>query len=111
MSTTYPRLPEKKSTTHLRLSLPAKKTFITMMPVAILIGSVIPLKSLAQVPVITYSTPNVLHINQATSAIVPVNAGGAVIDQTFTLNSSFSNPGGIAMDGSGNIYVADKGNN
>ncbi len=72
---------------------------------------------LAQAPAISYNTNNLFTQNTAISPLNPVNTGGAVPAtiygqvSTITIAGSaggVSRPQGIAVDASGNVYVADR---
>ncbi len=77
-----------------------------------------------QAPNISYPSGNYSFVvGSAISSISPTNTGGAVgyglvstlagkrRDQDGTgVNASFNSPFGVAVDGSGNVYVADRGN-
>jgi gliding motility-associated-like protein len=82
----------------------------------------------AQVPSISYTTPQVYTINTAIAPLMPANTGGAVpanaYGQVSTFagsgignsvgyapSASFAFPTGIATDNAGNFYVADYENN
>lgn len=73
----------------------------------------------AQAPSISYSTPtNIYTVGTAITPLSPTNSGGAVPATTYaqvtTLVASgagLANPQAVATDNSGNIYVADYGNN
>ncbi|MEO6850573.1 MAG: hypothetical protein ABI203_04365, partial [Mucilaginibacter sp.] len=75
--------------------------------------------ALAQAPNISYSTPtNVYTKSVAITPLVPTNTGGAVPATTYgqvtTLAGTglgLNNPQAITADNSGNVYVADYGNN
>ncbi|MHB1404441.1 MAG: hypothetical protein ACYCV0_02495 [Desulfitobacteriaceae bacterium] len=43
--------------------------------------------------------------------VIPATAAAAVAETVTTLGSGFNSPFGVAVDGSGNIYVADTNNN
>ncbi|TZF86379.1 T9SS type A sorting domain-containing protein (plasmid) [Pedobacter sp. BS3] len=73
--------------------------------------------TLAQAPVISYNVSNVFTQNTAISPLNPVNTGGAVpatiYGQVSTITvagaaGGVSRPQGIAVDASGNVYVADR---
>ncbi len=79
-------------------------------------------------PIISYQTPQVYTVNTAIATLSPRNTGGAVPVSTYgqvsTLAGSgafgaangpgpaatFHYPLGIAIDGSGNLYIGDQGN-
>jgi RHS repeat-associated protein len=67
----------------------------------------------SSIPVITYSTPSSLNIG-TTVNFTPTNTGGAANSggQTTTtfVGSGLNNPLNVALDASGNLYVADAGN-
>jgi len=82
----------------------------------------------AQSPNISYSTPQAYTVGTAISTLTPTNSGGAVpasipgvstlagngidgfANASNPLNASFSNPIGVALDATGNVYVADFSN-
>jgi len=86
-------------------------------------------KAFAQAPSISYQTPQIYVVNKGITALSPTNTGGAVpaniYGQVTTLAgngtagaadgngnaASFNSPHNIAADVSGNVYVADNGNN
>ena len=69
--------------------------------------------TLSSAPVISYANVNTVYtIGSSISTLTPVNSGGAInIDtlnpQITTIGSGFSSPTGIAVDPSGNVYVAE----
>ncbi len=66
----------------------------------------------ADVPNISYPTPNTFTVNTAITPLNPTNTGGAVPAKVpVEIASGFSDPRGIARDAAGNLYVADNGNN
>ncbi|EHQ25599.1 MBG domain-containing protein [Mucilaginibacter paludis] len=84
----------------------------------------------AQAPAISYATPPAYTVGVAIAPLSPVNNGGAVTAattgkvSTFAGNAgiagntnatgtaaTFHSPFGVAVDASGNVYVADAGNN
>jgi len=78
-----------------------------------------------QVPIISYSNPQAYVLGTAITALLPSNTGGAVpatipgtvstlagsgtyeITNGTGAAASFKNPQDVAVDGSGNVYVAD----
>jgi gliding motility-associated-like protein len=63
-------------------------------------------------PVISYGSPQVYLTHTAISPLSPSNSGGAAAsEKTITLASGLVNPLGAAIDLSGNVYVAENGNN
>jgi gliding motility-associated-like protein len=67
-------------------------------------------------PNISYETPQNYVLNQSISPLAPTNIGGAVPAAIYgklsaVTGSVFSTVTGVAVDASGNIYVADFGNN
>ncbi len=67
-------------------------------------------KTYAQAPNISYTSPQVLNIGQAVS-LSPVNTGGPVAPPAIiTLAGTYNDPRGIAVDASGNVYIADVNN-
>jgi len=82
-------------------------------------------KGFSQVPNIYYSGAQSFPVNAPITPVTPANIGGAVISQVSTFagnttagatdasgaSASFSHPMGLAMDATGNIYVADRTNN
>jgi len=64
----------------------------------------------AQAPVISYSTPQTFSKNVTISPLAPVNTGGAVPIGVATIATGVA-PVSVAVDASGNVYVADDVNN
>jgi sugar lactone lactonase YvrE len=85
-----------------------KLILATVFALAILSGN----KLFAQVPVITYTTPQLLVQNMAMTTS-PSNTGGAVISPTAysaattLITTTISGPYGMATDAAGNVYVCD----
>ena len=50
----------------------------------------------------------IITVYRNSTAMVHTSQSGV---QKVTANGQFSSPGGIAVDSSGNVYVADDGNN
>ena len=70
----------------------------------------------AVVPIISYTSPQVYKIGAALTPLAPVNTGAAVnllghSTKNQTLGFGLVNPYGIAVDGAGNVYVADRNSN
>jgi gliding motility-associated-like protein len=66
------------------------------------------------VPTISYSSPQTYTQGTAITALTPTSSGVAVPgygSSPVKLGSGFIEPGGVAADAAGNIYVADYGNN
>jgi len=68
------------------------------------------------VPIISYNTPQTYTAGTAITPLSPTNSGGTVAAPGYsvipdTLGSGFANPGAVAVDGKGNVYVADALNN
>ncbi len=86
------------------------------------------------IPAITYTTPKIYPTNSLITPLSPTNTGGtptfAAFGSSVTLagggsvggvtsgnanatgqSATFAAPGGVAVDGSGNTYVADQSNN
>ncbi|WP_299289390.1 gliding motility-associated C-terminal domain-containing protein [uncultured Mucilaginibacter sp.] len=100
----------------------SQKTLLVILMVLFL-GNVI-----AQVPNISYPTPQSYTINTAVTPLLPANTGGAVPNRAYgqvsTLTGNgygnavgslasarFASPTGVALDLQGNIYIADRENN
>jgi len=82
--------------------------------IALLFVMALPLKSLAQVPTISYSSPEAYTQGTAIAALAPTSSGVAPFGYNNTpvsIGSGFSSPEGVAVDAAGNVYVADKANN
>ncbi len=64
---------------------------------------------------VTSSTPSVCNVNQDGSvsyrSVGTCSLVSHVATSQHTIGSGFSNPNGVAVDASGNLYVADPGNN
>src|ERR1700740_1279124 len=66
----------------------------------------------AQAPVISYSSPQVYQVGSAISPLSPSNTGGAVPNGTpVAIAGTYTDPRAIAIDASGNVYIADVANN
>ena len=66
-------------------------------------------------PAISYATPVTFTAGAAITPLDPSNIGGAVAfpaysDTPVNIGSGFSQPSGIAIDASGNVYIADANN-
>jgi gliding motility-associated-like protein len=64
-------------------------------------------------PTISYATPKSYTVNKTITALTPVSTNVSAVgynSSTVTLGSGFTLPIGVAIDRTGNIYVADKGN-
>jgi gliding motility-associated-like protein len=86
-------------------------------------------QAIAQVPNITYQTPQIYNVNNPVVPLFPVNTGGPVPANTYGLVSTvagsgapgkinakglaatFLTPVGVICDPAGNIYVSEYGNN
>jgi len=74
-------------------------------------------KILAAVPVITYTpSTNTYTVSTTITTLTPGNSGGAVAAfaygaATALTGATLSNPHGVAIDASGNVYVTNSGNN
>ncbi len=65
-------------------------------------------------PVISYPSPKVYKVGTAITALAPTSSGVAApgySNNPVILSSGFSFPIGVAVDGPGNVYIADNGNN
>jgi streptogramin lyase len=64
---------------------------------------------------ISYASPQTYLVGTAIPALTPTTIGGvtapAYSGSVITLGSGFSTPTGVAVDVSGNVYIADAGNN
>lgn len=66
--------------------------------------------SWGQPPAISYETPNLYTSGQTITPLVPVQSGGVVAGNsrvTFVASDLTSNPQDIAVDGMGNVYIAN----
>ena len=64
-------------------------------------------------PTVSYTSPHIYTLNTAITPLVPASSGiaGPAYNSTpVALGSGFSGPTGVAVDLSGNVYVADRGN-
>ena len=71
---------------------------------------------LAQVPVISYSSPQTYTQGTAITTLSPTNSGGGVTAPGYKVTpvigaTNLSNPQSVAVDAAGNIYVGDIGTN
>ena len=80
----------------------------------------------AQMPNISYTTPNIYTNGQAITALIPTNTGGNIIAQTLVstfagsgstgsvnangIAASFNLPTVVTLDSFGNIFVVDRSN-
>jgi hypothetical protein len=65
----------------------------------------------AQVPIITYATPQVYTTGTAIATLSPTTSGGAIVTGSYAPTSTFANvstPYGVALDASGNVYSLDE---
>lgn len=84
--------------------------------------------TLTAAPSIGYSTPNNYAVGTSISPLMPINTGCPILASIYNVstlagiftagsvdganaNASFNRPNGVAVDASGNIYVADNLNN
>ncbi|MFD0765579.1 LamG-like jellyroll fold domain-containing protein [Mucilaginibacter lutimaris] len=70
------------------------------------------LNTFAQVPVISYNTPQVYLAGTTISTLSPTNTGGAVAAVNFgtpvpLTGTTFGGPSGMAVDASGNLYITN----
>src|ERR1700733_13602862 len=81
--------------------------------IALLFVMALPLKSLAQAPTISYSSPKTYTQGTAIAPLTPTSTRVAAFgysNSPVSIGSGFSSPKGVAVDAAGNIYVADAGN-
>jgi gliding motility-associated-like protein len=64
------------------------------------------------VPTISYSTPQTYTAGTAITPLAPASSGVSTpgYSTPFPVGAGFSQPGGVVVDGAGNVYVADAGN-
>jgi len=70
--------------------------------------------SLPAVPTVSYGTPQVYTAGAAITPLPPTSTGvapAAYSTNLLNLGSGFRSPISLAVDGAGNVYVADNGNN
>src|ERR1700743_1176036 len=79
------------------------------LPVLILFMALFAGKLFGQAPNIGYPTPQVYTRGVAINALSPTNTGGRV--PPIALPGTYNDPRGVAVDVSGNVYVAENGTN
>ncbi|MDB5139025.1 MAG: hypothetical protein JWR12_941 [Mucilaginibacter sp.] len=71
----------------------------------------------ASAPIITYPSPQIYHVGATITPLVPVNSGGPVsggagkVTTIFIYNGTLNLMTGVAVDASGNVFLADFRNN
>jgi len=70
-------------------------------------------ESFGQAPTVSYASPQTYTVGNTITPLVPASTGVATPGYTVPVaaGSGFNQPFGVAIDGFGNIYVADAGNN
>jgi len=80
----------------------------------IFLAMALPLKSFAQAPTLSYSSPETYVIGTAITTLAPASSGVAAAgyrNSSVTIRSGFNRPNSIAVDAAGNVYLTDQANN
>jgi len=88
-----------------------KKLYPKLLALVMLLAAMLPGSSNAQAPTLSYSTPQTYPVGTAISPLTPASSGvGGFTTNSAVVASGFTVPYAVAVDASGNVYVADKGN-
>ena len=91
-----------------------KKSHFKQLVVVLWLAIVLPGRLCAQsAPIISYSSPQTYTAGAAIPPLTPTSSrvSAPAYSSAATLGSGYNDVGGVAIDGAGNIYVADFGNN